>query len=110
MKRKKVLQTISVLYCSLFASCADQIITIDIEPDISTHVSVKYKYDIPIGEYALLPISNPDDNTEYEWVSENAEIASCKNDTIFAHRVGITRIMNANVIDVLHEITVNVTE
>ena len=112
MKIIKAFHSLSLLLnISMFISCVeDQAIIIDVEPEISTIVLMKYNCNVSVGGYELMKIDNPNDSLEYVWVSENSDIASFENDTIFGHRVGTTKILNANATNVKYEITVNVTE
>lgn len=110
MKIIKAFQSLCLLLSgSMFISCIeDQTLIIDREPEISTSVTVKQNCNVPVGEYILLKIDNPNDSIEYVWVSENSDIASCKKDTIFGHRIGTTKVLNANATDIKYEIIVNV--
>lgn len=109
MKVAKTFQALKLLSVTTLLACTEHDFQI-IEKGESVTVLVERKYNcnIPIGGYALLSIENPNDSIGYVWISENSDIASCNNDTIFGHRVGTTKVLNANVTDIKYEITVNV--
>ena len=110
MKIRKAFQGLSLLLSgNMLISCLElQLHVADQEPEILTTVTVQQNCNVLVGGYILLNFDNPNDSIEHVWVSENSDIASCKNDTIFGHRVGTTKVLNANATDIKYEIIVNV--
>ena len=106
---KNLIKKISIMILRGLYSCEDIHIELP-EVDISTTVTATYTYNytIPIGEFAIIDIAETKDTVSYDWISENYDIASCQNDTIFGNKVGKTRVLNANATESKYIINVNV--
>lgn len=110
MKYKSLTTTLSIMILIGLYSCEDiyiELPKVDINTPVTT-TTYTYDYTIPIGGFTIIDIAETTDTVSYDWVSENYDIASCQNDTIFGNKVGKTRVLNANATKSKYIINVNV--